>query len=118
MANTTLCTDICVGVAVDRFANFGAFVAKVVGDGQSLVAASKVWPHSNTAYQVIMSMRVYAMYLGSKLVLGVLVAMILVRIGLGLAISVVIFGPQSGISGPFFFFLFFARPLIYPARVH
>ena len=58
------------------------------------------------------------MYLGSKLVLGVLVAMILVRIGLGLAISVVIFGPQSGISGPFFFFLFFARPLIYPARVH
>ena len=70
LADTTLCTDVCVGVAVDRFANFGAFVAKVVGDGQSPVTASKVWPHSNTAYSVIMSMRVYAMYLGSKLVLG------------------------------------------------
>jgi len=45
-----------------------------------------------------MSMRVYAMYLGSKIVLGILVAMILARIGLGLAVAVIIFGPQSGIS--------------------
>ena len=46
-----------------------------------------------------MSMRVYAMYLGSKIVLGILVAMILARIALGLAVCVVILGPQSGVSG-------------------
>ncbi|KAN0098002.1 hypothetical protein V8E55_002448 [Tylopilus felleus] len=68
-----------VRVAVDRFTNFGAFVDGVVG-------------------QVIMSMRVYAMYLGSKIVLGILVAMILARIALGLAVCVVILGPQSGVS--------------------
>jgi len=51
-----------------------------------------------------MALRVYAMYLGSKIVLAILIAMILARIGLGLAISVIIFGPQSGISGAFWFF--------------
>ncbi|KAG6375237.1 hypothetical protein JVT61DRAFT_3451 [Boletus reticuloceps] len=68
-----------VSVAVDRFANFGAFVDEVVGN-------------------MIMAMRVYAMYLGSKIILVILVVMILTRIGLGLAVVVVILGPQSGIS--------------------
>ncbi|KAI9460407.1 hypothetical protein HD554DRAFT_2316820 [Boletus coccyginus] len=77
--NANILMSPSVSLAVDRFANFGAFGAKVVGD-------------------VIMALRVYAMYLGSKIVLAILIAMILARIGLGLAISVIIFGPQSGIS--------------------
>lgn len=44
------------------------------------------------------------MYLGSKIVLAILVAMILARIALGLAIAVIIFGPNSGISGTLLFF--------------
>lgn len=50
-------------------------------------------------------MRVYAMYLGSNVILCILVVMVLARIGLGLAVAVVIFGPQSGISGTFCFLL-------------
>jgi len=76
-ANVPMTPSACV--AVDRFANFGAFVGQVVGD-------------------TVMAMRVYAMYLGSKIVLAILVVMILTRIGLGLAVVVIILGPQSGIS--------------------
>jgi len=76
-ANVPMTPSACV--AVDRFANFGAFVGQVVGD-------------------TVMAMRVYAMYLGSKIVLAILVVMILTRIGLGLAVVFIILGPQSGIS--------------------
>ncbi|KAH0839451.1 hypothetical protein J3R83DRAFT_241 [Lanmaoa asiatica] len=84
------------GVAVDKFANLGVFVSTVVGDSQSLRLRCG---HVLIAYiLVIMAMRIYAMYLGSKIVLTILVAIILARIGVGLAVAVVIFGPRSGIS--------------------
>jgi len=66
-------------IAVDRFSNFGTFVNTVVGDA-------------------IMAIRIYSMYLGSRLVLAVLVAIMLTRIAVGLAVAVAIFGPKSGIS--------------------
>ena len=43
-------------------------------------------------------MRTYAVYLGSKIVLAILVAIILARIAPGRAVAVVTFGPHSGIS--------------------
>lgn len=46
-----------------------------------------------------MSLRIYAMYLQSKMVLVILVLCISARVAVGLAVAVVIFGPHSGISG-------------------
>ncbi|KAF8844789.1 hypothetical protein BDN67DRAFT_1007945 [Paxillus ammoniavirescens] len=67
------------GVALDKFVNYGAFVSTIVGEA-------------------IMSLRIYAMYLRSKIIMVVLITFILARIGVGLAVAVVIFGPKSGIS--------------------
>ncbi|KAF8128234.1 hypothetical protein EV363DRAFT_1510561 [Boletus edulis] len=78
-ANISMTPSVSLRVAVDSFANSGAFVSKIVGD-------------------MVMAMRVYGMYLGSKFILVILVVMISTRIGLGLALLVVLLGPQSGIS--------------------
>ncbi|KAF9233364.1 hypothetical protein BU15DRAFT_80206 [Melanogaster broomeanus] len=66
-------------VLLNKFANYGAFVFALVGEA-------------------IMSMRLYAMYLRSKTILVILVTCILARIGVGLAVAVIIFGPRSGVS--------------------
>ena len=99
-----LSIDALVGVAVDRLLNFGAFVDTIVGDGQYLRqrCGCTLTPQS----PVIMAMRIYAMYLGSRIVLGILVAIILTRVILGLVIAIVIFGPRSGIAGTFLLFMF------------
>ncbi|KAH7888232.1 hypothetical protein F5I97DRAFT_1926653 [Phlebopus sp. FC_14] len=67
-------------VAVDRFENFGIFVYTIIAEA-------------------IMSLRIYAMYLRSKIILVILVASMLTENRRRLAVAVVIFGPQSGISG-------------------
>ncbi|KAF9224533.1 hypothetical protein BS17DRAFT_80312 [Gyrodon lividus] len=77
--NANISMSPSVSVVLDKFANYGAFVFTLVGEA-------------------IMSLRIYAMYLRSKIILVVLITCILARIGVGLAVAVVIFGPHSGIS--------------------
>ncbi|KIJ59418.1 hypothetical protein HYDPIDRAFT_118512 [Hydnomerulius pinastri MD-312] len=76
-ANISMSPATCV--AVDEFENWGAFVFTIIGEA-------------------IMSLRIYAMYMRSKIILAILVTCILGRIGVGIAVAVVIFGPDSGIN--------------------
>ncbi|OAX37565.1 hypothetical protein K503DRAFT_857284 [Rhizopogon vinicolor AM-OR11-026] len=68
-----------IGVAIDRFENFGKFGFQMIS-------------------QAIMSMRIYAMYMQSRRVLVLLSIFFLATAGLGIAVGITVLGPDSGIS--------------------